>query len=171
VILGVSQIDITPKPGVELCGFAARIQPSTGVLDPLFAKTIHLMCGASELLWIHCDLIGFDRAIVREFREWAWKEFGLNENQVLLSTTHTHAGPGTIHLRESGEFNAEYVKFLLEQMREGAKLAMGHKEKCQLVAVENNLELAVDRRKTASSHTDPRAMALGFAVRTAVLPR
>jgi hypothetical protein len=162
VILGTSQIDITPKPGVELCGFAARVQPSTGVLDPLFAKTIHLTCGKSELLWVHCDLIGFDRTIVREFREWAWKEFGLNENQVLLSATHTHAGPGTIHLRESGEFNVEYVKFLLEQMREGARQAMTRKEKCQLVAVENNLDLAVDRRKTASSHTDPRAMALGF---------
>lgn len=162
MILGASQIDITPQPGVELCGFAARLQPSTGVLDPLFARVIHLTCGGTELLWAHCDLIGFDRTIVQEFRDWAGKEFGLNGNQVLLSATHTHAGPGTIHLRESGEFNAEYVTFLLEQMRAGARQAMARKEKCRLSVVENNLDLAVDRRKTASAHTDPQVMALGF---------
>ena len=33
--VGTSQTDITPEPGVELSGFAARTQPSTGVLDPL----------------------------------------------------------------------------------------------------------------------------------------
>ena len=65
MILGTSQIDITPKPGVELSGFAARIQPSTGVLDPLFAKALYLVCEGTKLLWIHCDLIGFERTIVQ----------------------------------------------------------------------------------------------------------
>jgi hypothetical protein len=162
VIIGVSQVDITPKPGVELCGFAARMQPSTGVLDPLFAKAVHLSCSGTELLWVHCDLIGFDRSIVQDFRDWAREEYGLNGSQVLLTATHTHAGPGTIHLRESGEFNLEYVKFLQEQMRESTRQAMARKEECRLSVVENNLDLAVDRRKTASSHTDPRVMALGF---------
>jgi hypothetical protein len=162
VIIGASQIDITPAPGVELSGFAARVQPSTGVLDPLFAKTIHLAWGETELLWVHCDLIGFDRTIVEEFRGWALREYGLNQEQVLLTATHTHAGPGTIHLREAGEFDAGYVKFLLGQLRAGARQAMAGRESCQLVAVESQLELAVDRRKTASAHTDPRVMALGF---------
>ena len=38
MILGTSQLDITPKPGVELSGFAARTQPSTGVLDPFLPR-------------------------------------------------------------------------------------------------------------------------------------
>jgi Neutral/alkaline non-lysosomal ceramidase, N-terminal len=160
--LGISQIDITPEPGVELSGFAARIQPSIGVLDPLFAKALHLVCDGTELLWLHCDLIGFDRMIVQRFRDWARREFGLKDNQVLLSATHTHAGPCTIHLREAGEFDAAYVEFLLAQMRECARQAVARKEKCQLAVVESKLDLAVDRRKTASSHTDPRAVALGF---------
>ena len=54
----IAQIDITPKPGVELSGFAARIQPSTGVLDPLFAKALYLADGQARVLWIHCDLVG-----------------------------------------------------------------------------------------------------------------
>ncbi len=162
MIIGTSQIDITPKPGVELSGFAARIQPSTGILDPLFAKALHLTGNGTELLWIHCDLIGFDRTIVQKFRAWAKEELGLNENQVLLSATHTHAGPCTIHLREAGEFDVAYVEFLLAQMRECARQAMTRREPCRLVAVESHLDLAVDRRNTASAHTDPRVSALGF---------
>jgi neutral ceramidase len=162
MILGTSQIEITPKPGVELSGFAARDQPSTGALDPLFAKALYLVCDKSELLWIHCDLIGFDRATVRAFRRWAEKELGLKENHVMLSATHTHAGPCTIHLREAGEYDAAYVEFLMARLREVAHAAINHTEKCDLISVEGQLNLAVDRRKTASSHTDPRVAALGF---------
>lgn len=162
MILGTSQIEITPQPGVELSGFAARTQPSTAVLDPLFAKALYLVCGKSELLWIHCDLVGFDRAIVQAFRRWAKKELGLGENQVMLSATHTHAGPCTIHLREAGEYDAAYVEFLMAQLREVARATLGRTEKCEMVAVEGRLNLAVDRRKRASAHTDPRVAALGF---------
>lgn len=162
MILGTSQIEITPQPGVELSGFAARNQPSTGVLDPLFAKALYLVCDRSELLWIHCDLIGFDRAIVQNFRAWAKKELGLAENQVILSATHTHAGPCTIHLREAGEYDVAYVEFLTARLREAANSAIRHTETCELISVEGHLNLAVDRRKTASSHTDPRVAALGF---------
>ena len=101
--LGTAQIDITPQPGVELSGFAARVQPSTGVLDKLFAKALYIETEQTKLLWINCDLIGFDRGIVLEFRRWAHEKFGLSMHQVMLSATHTHAGPATIHLRERSE--------------------------------------------------------------------
>ncbi len=162
MILGTSQIEITPKPGVELSGFAARTQPSTGVLDPLFAKALYLACDNSDLLWIHCDLIGFDRGVVQAFRRWAKAELGLKEAHVMLSATHTHAGPCTIHLREAGEYDAAYAEFLMVRLREAARAAVKRAEPCELISVEGRLNLAVDRRKTASAHTDPRVAALGF---------
>lgn len=162
MIIGTSQLDITPQPGVELSGFAARTQPSTAVLDPLFAKAIYLVCGQSELLWIHCDLIGFDRAIVQAFRRWAKTELGVKEGRVMLSATHTHAGPCTIHLREAGEYDPAYVAFLMARLREVARTAIRRAEPCEMVAAEGRLTLAVDRRKRASAHTDPRVAAIGF---------
>src|SRR2546429_3817526 len=66
-----AQIDITPAIGGELSGFALRIQPSTGIRDPLFARALYLNEGETRLLWIHCDLIGFDAGIPAKFREWA----------------------------------------------------------------------------------------------------
>ncbi len=162
MILGTSQIDITPKPGVQLSGFAARIQPSAGVLDPLFAKGFYLEDKGTKLLWLHCDLVGFDRSIVESFRVWALGALNLQSHQVMLSATHTHAGPCTIHLREAGEYDPVYVEFLQLRLREAANCAIANTEEVNLVTVEGHLALAVDRRKAASSHTDPRVAALGF---------
>lgn len=160
--IGTAQIDITPSPGVELSGFAARIQPSIGVLDPLFAKAIYLSSDNAALLWIHCDLIGFDHSIIQTFRRWARAELGLRDEQVMLSATHTHAGPATIHLREAGEYDENYVEVFVKKMQEVARTAMSHAEFCEIVSAEGQLDLAVDRRKTASAHTDPRVGAIGF---------
>ena len=160
--VGASQVDITPHPGVELSGFAARVQPSTGVLDPLFARALYLAEGSERVLWVHCDLIGFDRAIVLEFRDWAWERFGLAAGQVMLSATHTHSGPCTINLHECGSYDSAYVKLLQGRMREAAQAALGQTEECEVIATEGHLDLAVDRRQQASKHTDPRVAALAF---------
>ena len=162
MILGTSQIEITPKPGSELSGFAARTQPSVGVIDPLFAKALYLVSGESRLLWIHCDLIGFDHSIVLAFRHWAQEALGLQRSEVMLSATHTHAGPSTIYLREAGQYDTAYVEFLQARLREAAEMALARTENVELVTVEGHLHLAVDRRKTASPHTDPRVAGLGF---------
>jgi hypothetical protein len=165
MILGTSQIDITPAPGVELSGFAARIQPSIGVLDPLYAKALFLTHGTEKLLWIHCDLIGFDRTIVAEFRRWGREKLGLDDGQIMLSATHTHAGACTIRLHEAGEYDHDYVRFLLARLQSAAEVAIGNSEEVSLVTAEGRLALAVDRRKTASPHTDSRIGAVGFCRR------
>ncbi len=160
--LGTAQIDITPKPGGELSGFAARVQPSTGLLDPLFAKALYIETKEAKLLWIHCDLIGFDRSMVLEFRRWARERLGMSAHQVMLSATHTHAGPATIHLREAGEYDLAYADFLQHKLRQAAEMAVAQMEIVGLTCVEGRLGLAVDRRKTATPHTDPRVAAIGF---------
>lgn len=160
--IGVSQIDITPQPGVELSGFAARVQPSTKVLDPLFARAFYLAEGKEKLLWLHCDVIGFDRDFVHAFRRWAGQALGLHEAQVMLSATHTHSGPCTIHLQEAGAYDGAYLEFLHGRLQEAAKAALAFTEPVALVSVQGRLELAVDRRKAATAHTDPRVIALGF---------
>jgi len=160
--VGTAQIDITPKPGVELSGFAARTQPSTGVLDPLYAKALYLADGGEPVLCIHCDLVGLDREIVLEFRDWARDWLGLAASQVMVSATHTHSGPCTIHLHECGRYDPAYVTLLQAGLREAAEVAATHTEDCEVVTTEGHLDLAVDRRQQASKHTDPRVAALGL---------
>lgn len=169
MLVGTSQIDITPEAGVELSGFAKRIQPSTGIMDRLFAKGLYLeqdgqpTGGAGErLLWIHADLLAFDRDFVVEFRQWVGQQWGLRAEQVLVSATHTHSGPVTIHLQEAGAYDPKYVSFLRSQLEQVARATMKGTEACDVVAVEGHLTLAIDRRKKATPHTDPRVGGLGF---------
>jgi neutral/alkaline ceramidase-like enzyme len=159
---GIAQIDITPKPGVRLSGFAARTQPSVGILDPLYAKALYLTEGDTKLLWLHCDLIGFEREIVLSMRRWARTALELRGDQVILSATHTHSGPCTIRLNGAGTYDEDYVEQLLGWLKEAAQAAVRRTTSCVVSAVESRLALAIDRRNTPTSHTDPRVGAVGF---------
>ncbi|MEW6746955.1 MAG: hypothetical protein AB1486_29820 [Planctomycetota bacterium] len=164
--VGTAQIDITPRKGVALSGFAARTQPATGVLDPLYAKALYLAAGGERLLWIHTDLVGLEEPFVLTFREWAARRLELAPHRVMLSATHTHSGPATIHLTEAGEYDAAYVAHLQERLKEAAFTATHHTEPCEVVHAEGRLELAVDRRGGPSAHHDPRVGAIGWRRRT-----
>jgi neutral ceramidase len=159
---GAAHVDITPAIGGELSGFALRVQPSTGVSDPLFARALYLTEGETKLLWLHCDLIGFDAGIPARFREWARAELGLSSVEVLLSATHTHSGPCTLHLAESGRYDGGYVAILHERLKEAARQAMQCLELCTVTTAEGQLNLATHRRDPASAHTDSRVGIVGF---------
>jgi neutral ceramidase len=160
--IGASQVEITPQVGAELSGFALRTQPSTGVLDRLWLRSLFLEDGSARLLWLHCDLIGFDARIVVAFRIWARVHFGLLEAETLLTATHTHSGPCTIHLEEAGAYDEGYAGWLQLRLQESAQAAMRQTESVTVCTAETELGLAVDRRKTASAHVDSRLGVVGF---------
>jgi len=162
MLVGTSQIDITPEVGVELSGFARRIQPSTGILDRLYARGLYLEQDGERLLWLHADLLAVERGFVCDFREWARRSRRLEPRQVMISATHTHSGPGTIHLQEAGVYDATYVSFLRTQLEQAAVAAMAAPEPCSVAMVEGRCELAIDRRNKAAPHIDPRVAGLGF---------
>ncbi len=160
--VGVAQVDITPQPGCELSGFAARTQPSIGVLDRLYARCLYLEGGSERLLWINVDLIGLMREFVLEFREWAAAKLGLKTSQVMISAVHTHSGPATVDISEAGRYEPAYVQFLRGKLEEVAHKAMASPIGCDPVFVEGRCDLAVDRRKKATACTDPRVAAFGW---------
>lgn len=160
--IGASQVDITPQVGGELSGFALRTQPSTGVLDRLWARGLFIEDGSTRLLWLHCDLIGFDARIVADFRAWARGRLGLAETEILLTATHTHSGPCTIHLEEAGTYDEQYAGWLQLRLQESAQAAMRQIEACAVCTAAAELGLAVDRRHQPSAHVDSRLGVVGF---------
>lgn len=155
-------MDLTPAVGGELCGFAAREQPSTGCLDALGGRALWLEGGGRRLLWMHGDLIGFTTEFVTAFRAWCAAEFGLEASEVLLSATHTHSGPATIHLEGAGRYDPAYLDFLLASLQQAARLARQAPEPCVLVTAETRSDLAIHRTGPGTRHVDPRVAAVGF---------
>jgi neutral ceramidase len=162
MLVGTSQVDITPRPGVELLGFAVRPQPSDGVLDPLSVRGLYVEDGTERLLWLHADLLALDNRLVSELRRWTASELGIPGERLLLSTTHTHSAPVAIPMNSCGQPDPEYMGSIMERFQLAARAALVSPETCHVVTVEGNLDLGVDRRRSPSAHTDPRVGAVGF---------
>ena len=162
MIVGTSQIDVTPQPGIELAGFAVRPQPSTEILDPLAVRGVYLQDGQERLLWLHADLIAFDRAFVDEVRQNVEKECGIPASRVMLAATHTHSGPASLSANCIGVLDPNYLAWLKRRFLLAARGCLTNREECRVVPAESCVELGVDRRRFASAHTDPRVGAVGL---------
>jgi hypothetical protein len=150
--IGTAQIDITPEPGIELCGFAKREQPSDRVLDKLFARVLLIEQDYERVLLINLDLIGLESEFVGKVRNRLCEILKIPENNIQLFATHTHSGPGTIHLNYCGEYNPEYLDELEEKIMAGCRTALGKPITCTTGYAEDLLELGVNRR---NGHTLP----------------
>ncbi len=162
--IGTSEKLITPEPGIELCGYLLREQPSIGKYDELYARTLYLESHGNKIVWIHCDLIGFSNELAWQIRNAVAKALAIDTVNVVLSATHTHAGPATVFLRKCGDVNPAYVDFLEKTILDGVKDALRNTEDVTMHFSESAVEgISVDRTKSAkNSHVDKALPVLAF---------
>jgi hypothetical protein len=91
---GVSQTDITPPIGNLLVGHKVRNRPSERVHDFLKVKVLSLYDGKKRIVFITSDLIYFPFSYAKEVKAEIRKVTGLEDEQVYLTASHTHTGPG-----------------------------------------------------------------------------
>ncbi len=93
---GFGRNDITPRVGVELCGFGPfRCRNSIGIRDRLWARAMAIEQGGMTVVIISCDLIGITRGITRKVRARLRDSAGLPDESVMICCSHTHSGPNT----------------------------------------------------------------------------
>lgn len=90
---GAAEVVITPPVGAFLDGYGARSSGSVGVHDDLHARAIVVDDGATRAAIVACDLIGIDRRLAAEVRRIVHEATGVPAAHVMVSATHTHAGP------------------------------------------------------------------------------
>jgi hypothetical protein len=94
--IGFGKVDITPRVGVELCGFGPYLnRHSIGVRDRLWARAAAFGDGTAVAVLASCDLIGISLETTREARRLAAERTGLSAEAVMIQCTHTHSGPST----------------------------------------------------------------------------
>lgn len=160
--VGAVRVDITPPLGCQLSGFVAREQPSIGVSDRLMLHALYVQLGDARLLWIHADLIGLEREFVAAVKSQLEKEFGFSPVEIVLSASHTHSGPATIHLINAGDYDEPYCAGLQHQYLHAARGALHNPKPAQMVYADAACELTVDRRGQPSAHVDPLLGVLGW---------
>jgi len=89
---GVARVEITPAPGLQMWGFAARQSASVGTIDPLFARVLVLESGQNRLALVALDLGRcFGASSLAWLRARARRESGIS--LLIATASHTHSGP------------------------------------------------------------------------------
>ena len=113
---GTARIDITPDWPVMLAGFGQRTTPSTGVLDPIFAKALYLSDGRDGLLIITSDLSNIAPALGRAVTQALVERTGLTDAQICLCASHTHSAPMPSYAGDDAPGVEAYEPFLRDKM-------------------------------------------------------
>ncbi len=90
---GFGWSSITPPLPCRLAGYARRQALSRQVAQPLRARSIVLDNGQARVGWVICDVLEVNRSLVAEVRAAVEASGGLAGGDVMVSATHTHAGP------------------------------------------------------------------------------
>ena len=124
---GFAKRDITPRVGVELCGFGAfRNRYSIAVRDRLWAKAMAVEQGGARIVLVSCDLIGVPLAITQRVRKLVRDAAGVPDEAIMVHCTHTHSGPGTGVYIGWGEADAPYLEILPQRIAEACVAALGN---------------------------------------------
>lgn len=92
LIVGVSEVDITPEEPIRLTGYSNRVAPSEGIGQRLWAKALAFGDGRQAGVLMTVDLIGVSRALTDEVGRRLEKR-GIRRAQLAIAATHTHTGP------------------------------------------------------------------------------
>lgn len=110
---GFAKTDITPRVGVELCGFGPFIlRQSIAVRDKLWARAMFVEHEGRRMALVTCDLVGLTKDLVDQSRKRIADVCGLPAEAVMLHCSHTHSGPNTAGLVGWGEADIPYLELL-----------------------------------------------------------
>ena len=132
---GTSSIVITPPVGVELAGYS--FGPSQGILSDLEAQVLFLESrsddqSAESLVILTADLLAFGSEFAARLRQRVEAETGIPASHLLLAASHTHSGPTTLHFRQWGAVDENYVHLLEDNLLGAVRMARGNLQGARL---------------------------------------
>jgi neutral ceramidase len=161
--VGFAEVEITPPVGVDLTGYVARLGPSVGVHDPLYARALLMEDGEMRAALVVCDLLGMDMTTVARLRQVIAPAIGAAPEAVMIACTHTHSGPATFFLHQCGEVDPDYVATLPGKLREAARAAAASLRPVRVAVGEGELPEGAYNRRGAEAAPDT---AVGVALLT-----
>src|SRR5687767_1224894 len=145
---GFAEATITPPLGIRMSGYGGRDQPAETVHDDLRCQALVLESGVTRVALIACDLVGLSVPLAHQWRAELAAQLGLPEAHVLISCSHTHAGPATGMLRETPTAReAAYLEHLKHCL-------IGAAESAAARLVPAHLRLAAGRLRTQRNRRD-----------------
>lgn len=159
---GATSIDITPTKSLHLFGYPHVERYSTGVHDPLLASACYLRGDGGETVFVATDIIFISKRLAASARGRIAKATGVPAENILISATHTHSGPGTVRYASNTadptvpEPDEDYLGQLEDGIVEAACRAVEQNAPAEIgLALANGSCVGCNRRDPAGpSHPD-----------------
>ncbi len=123
-LAGMNATRIALPAGVPLGGYSGRDAPSKGEHDPLYVRTAAIKIGDDTAVIVACDLVGLERQHVIAVKQHVRRDLGIPPSFVLISATHTHAGPRNVALFGEPFDGYQSIYDAIERSIAGAVAAM-----------------------------------------------
>jgi hypothetical protein len=124
--IGFGRQDITPRVGVDLCGFGPFLcRHSIAVRDRLWARALAVEKDGVTAVVVACDLVGVTLAMTARARVLVQRETGLAPERLMICCSHTHSGPATGTYSGWGEPDAPYCETLPARIARAVLQALG----------------------------------------------
>jgi len=121
--VGAATCIITPPVGSWQQG-AGVTRKGERIRDELEANALYLSDGLTPLLLISCDLVGLDLATVQPIRDAISQVTKIPSRQVIITCTHTHAGPSLIRTNYDFPVDQVYIGLLRQKLTDVASDAV-----------------------------------------------
>lgn len=123
LLAGVGRADITPPPGLGLQGYGTEGRPASGYRQRLYARALVLQTGRERVAFVVADLPQVSTILHRATAAKVDSTACIGEDRLMLSATHTHAGPGHFFtarlINDAGSqvsgFDPQVVEFLVDR--------------------------------------------------------
>lgn len=148
MLAGVSKKAITPGAGIDLAGFGRLDRKNIGVHDDIHVTSLALKQAGKCVLIICADIIGFGFQLTRDLKNEINKRYGISDDEILLSASHTHSGPQTLEnmLVTLGKPNDKYISFFKDTVLKSVDEALSNMEKVSIYFGKTECDFGVNRR-------------------------
>ena len=122
--VGFAQADITPRLGVQLCGYGPyRNRAAQAILAPLAARAMALTDGRRRTILVNLELCGTPHDQAARIRAAVAARTSCKPEQVFVTATHTHSGPSLGGMIGWGVADPMYVETLPARVADAAERA------------------------------------------------
>src|SRR5690554_6711462 len=139
---GASVSNVTPPLGKGIVGNFGTPPPAVHVHDELYARTLVLDDGSTQLAFVIVDNVAIKREVFDEAKWLIAERTGLPTTNILMSATHTHScigaggGPEGDDLGwctwNEGEPLVGYQNFLVDRIVDGVQIALNNLEPARI---------------------------------------
>jgi len=155
MIAGAANVVITPSVGVEIAGYG--FGPSLGILNDLEAQALYLKQGDEQIVIVTADLLTFGSELVTRVRRRVEATFGISAERISFSASHSHSSPTTHPLRQWGQVDETYQRYLEATLSGAIGMACNSAQEAHLGFGLGRVENISENRRGAQGPLDPSA--------------